>query len=87
MTVLAWLGLWIAASSCLAIIWMALHAPPRRYPHRAEESDPIEPDAVTTCKLCGPTAAAIERDGYCWRCGPVARRVHETYVSQADGTR
>lgn len=73
MTILAWLGLWVVISLCFAMIWMALRAPARvRYAHRTHEPDPIEsqPAAVTVCKLCGPTAAAIKRSGFCWKCEP-----------------
>lgn len=75
MTVLVWLGLWVVASICLAIIWMALHAPRRRWP----VSQNVEPDAVTECRLCGPTAAAIERSGFCWRCAPWVRKARADY--------
>lgn len=66
MNILAWLALWIVCAVGLAVVWAGLHSPSRLQ----GSSTPDGPDAVTHCRLCGPTAAAIKRSGFCWRCEP-----------------
>lgn len=74
MNLFVWVALLIVCTICCAAIWIALHTPRRRWPRSSD----VEPAAVTRCKLCGPTAAAIEPSGFCWRCDPhvTAARFH-----------
>lgn len=70
-----WVALGLVVAIALAIIWAGLHAPRRRWPRNAA----LEPDAVTHCKLCGPTAAAIQPSGLCWKCEPHAEAARFNY--------
>ena len=60
--------------------WAASDAAPSALlPSDLDRWRPEDIAAVVECALCGPTPAALEPSGLCWRCAPIARQVHRDY--------
>lgn len=81
MNLLAWLALAIVCTIGFAALWS-------RWTREAREledvrcdlyDEVVEPAPVVECRLCGPTAAAIQEDEFCWRCWPHVKAARLNY--------